>query len=378
MKILTLSNCPLIESQGSGYVIVNYARGMRAKGHEVDLFGPESLEIFPFIQKAKSHRISLGMVLCALRHIYRKNYDIVEFYGCEAWLAITLLRRIPRRRFALVSHSNGLEVQCREVIEHHLGTASHDGASLRWYQRLPIPIERAFRESDGIVTVSEFDRKFAVQRRYQPSERVLAIDNPLPDEFLGLPVRFDRDSRIGFCGMWIPRKGIAAIVQDTAALLTEFPGTTLLFAGVGEEFRKEEVFPLHLASRIEVFPCLRTKNQLRAFYESISLLIMPSIYESFGLVCAEAMACGCAVVATATGFAATLVDREEIQLMKAPHSPSLYEAVKELLVNDEFRQHLARGGYDRVQCLRWDAAVDRLESTYLDWAQRRLVLSRTL
>lgn len=42
MKILVISNCPLEESQGSGYVIINFCRGLSERRHEVDLFGPQS------------------------------------------------------------------------------------------------------------------------------------------------------------------------------------------------------------------------------------------------------------------------------------------------------------------------------------------------
>ena len=44
MRIVTLSNCPLVESQGAGYVVLRYARALRSLGHAVELAGPETFE----------------------------------------------------------------------------------------------------------------------------------------------------------------------------------------------------------------------------------------------------------------------------------------------------------------------------------------------
>ena len=45
MRILTISNCPAFEYLGSGYVIANFAKGLRALGHEVDLLQPDDYEV---------------------------------------------------------------------------------------------------------------------------------------------------------------------------------------------------------------------------------------------------------------------------------------------------------------------------------------------
>lgn len=43
MRILTLSDCPLLRHQGSGYVILGFYDELVARGHEVDLVGPDEL-----------------------------------------------------------------------------------------------------------------------------------------------------------------------------------------------------------------------------------------------------------------------------------------------------------------------------------------------
>ncbi|MFM6255505.1 MAG: glycosyltransferase, partial [Dolichospermum sp.] len=128
MKILTISNCPLIESQGSGYVIINFTRGLQERGHEVDLFGPDAYEPLQFLRgRANQYRQALGMLFFCLLQINKKKYDIIEFYGAESWLTVSFLTLFKNRHYLIVSHSNGLETHASVVMsKYHIRT--------KWYQ----------------------------------------------------------------------------------------------------------------------------------------------------------------------------------------------------------------------------------------------------
>jgi glycosyltransferase involved in cell wall biosynthesis len=359
MRILSIANCMADESLGSGYVIANFIRGMRARGHEVDFFGPDDFNFLGFVRKARSHRQSVGMLLCALRQLRTKAYDVVELWGGEAWLVTPLLSLKPRRRFLLAAHSNGLECHSDEVKLRNLGAWTLDGSKPGLLRRVLRPQWRlAFSAADGIVTVSDYDRRYAVEKKLQPPERVLAIENPLPQSFLGQRVDFSREQVIGYCGSWMPQKGSAAMRSDLPRLLAEFPQCRVRFIGVGNDFKPDAFFPNEILPRVEVIPFVSDRERLREMYRTLSILVMPSVYESFGLVAAESMACGCALAAPRTGFAADLRDREEFVAMHDPHSPSLYEAVRELLASESFR---------RVQSLKWEPAIEAVERAYVSW-----------
>ncbi len=369
MKILSLSNCPLVEQQGSGYVILNFCRGLRERGHQVDLFGPDAYTPLKFMQgRAKNYRQALGMLLFLVCQIRKQKYDIIEFYGGDAWLATTLLNWVPNRDFLLVSHSNGLEPHYYEVLIQHHRSGLGDHPFPQWYQFNQAALfVNAFTQVDAVVTVSDYDRDYALRNSYQDKSHILSIENPLSEDYLGLPVQIQRGAILGYCGSWIPRKGVKLIELDITQLLMEFPQYSFKLIGVGEDFRKENHFPPSVWSQIEVIPFVASKKQLRSLYQTLSILIAPSLYESFGLVIAEAMACGCAVVAGKTGFAAHLRNREEAMLLEKPASPSVYQAVRELLLDESLRSRIATHGYQRVQQLRWDTAVERLENAYLGW-----------
>ena len=365
MKILTLSNCPLIESQGSGYVILNYVKGLRQLGHQVDCIGPEAYEVLPQLGKAKRWRFALGMAWLALRQRLFADYDLVELYGAESWLVVVLLRACGTR-CVLVHHSNGIETLHHLEMRRNGGRDTLSGESRRWYQfRAERLLAIAFTWVDALVLVSRFEHRFAVEQAYQPPDLILAIETALPDAFLDQSPALDRPVNLGFCGSWLWRKGTDLLADAADQLLEANPHLSLHLAGVGPAFDKFAVFKPEVCDRIHVTAFIASKTDLMAWYRSISIFLVPSYSESFGLVSAEAMSCGCALVATRTGFAADLVSGEEAMVLSKFSAGQLVQAVTALLQDDNLRQRLAMQGYRRVQALRWRTTSQELERFYV-------------
>jgi glycosyltransferase involved in cell wall biosynthesis len=358
MRILTLSNCPLVATQGSGYVILGYVGELRRRGNDIDLVGPRELETPRGGPRAIRYRQMLGMAMIALRKA--SSYDLLEFYGGESWLAIELLRRRGRRPL-LVAHSNGLE-------PHATRRLAQLGPRIPAYQLdLSGLYSRAFRGADGLVMVSEFDRAFALEEGYLAPERMLVIENPLPSSYLGQPLDLERPKRLLHCGGWIGIKGVRDLAAGTAAFLESRPDWRLVLAGVGEGFRLADHFPAEVLHQIEVRGALDRETGLRQLYSRCRIAIQASVYESFGLATAEALASGCALVSTAVGLAAALRDEAEV-LWVPPASPEGITLALHRLADDEaLRRQIASGGYQRVQRLAWREAGASLESAYSSW-----------
>jgi glycosyltransferase involved in cell wall biosynthesis len=367
MRFLVISNSPLNEDQGSGYVIVNFCRKLRSRGHEVDLIGPDDYEVLKSAKKGRSYRLALGMLLACLRQLQQNKYDVIEFYGAESWLAATVLSLLPQRSFLLISHSNGLETYCNDQLSKYLGSITLDGDKPKWYQlnqnRL---MDEAFIKVDGIIALSDCDRDYCIARNYKPPNRIVTVEGALADDYFGQKCDLERQQIIGFCGSWILRKGIRSIEIALSKILSEFPNARLKLFGVGDQCAAELKIPPHLLSQVEITSFAETKDDLRAIYRSVSIFIMPSLYEGYGLVAAEAMSCGCALVTTQTGIGYSLKNREEAIIVDFD-AESLYSGIKELLLDDQLRKRIAHAGYTWVQSLRWQKAVDLLEATYTRW-----------
>lgn len=364
MKILTFSNCDLVASQGSGYVILNFARGLASRGHAVTLIGPRECMVRPHWAKARSFRLALGLWLRIARRVRAAQPDVIEFWGAESCWAVAWLARQSKRRFRIVARSNGVEPNVRETLARHGLQNYWSGARSRWYQgRLALPLTQAFSLADAVVTVSEADAEYVVHRKLQPANRVLHIDNALSRDFLGQPFEPERPKTIGYCGSWVAGKGTVVLTAAMAEVLRAEPDWRLQLVGVGDDFRIESHFPAEVRSRVSVVGFIYDKAELRRVYQSWRIALMTSYYESFGLAAAEAMASGCALVATRTGFAASLRNEQEVRLIE-PDPSQLRAAVAGLIRDDEARRRLARGGWRRVQDLSWERSTSELEAFY--------------
>ena len=364
MKILVLSNCPVVESQGSGYVVTGYVRELRERGHDVNCFGPESFECLSWVKSARAWRLAIGMAAFVFRHLRGSDYDLVELYGGESWLTVLMLR-VLRTRAVLVHHSNGLETRISQELVANFGADTHSGLPRRWYQpRAHMLIRQAFTRVDAVVVVSQIEFDFAKSMTYQPADRLLSLETPVPAVFRDVVFDPQRAMTVGYCGGWFARKGVDLVAQACTTLLRRHPKLQVRLAGVGEAFRVEEVFAADVADRVHVTPFIADKLELRDWYQQLAVLLMPSYSESFGLVVSEAMACGCAVVASKTGFAASLVTDEEALVVADYAADSYVHAVDRLLIDEALRARIAQAGHQRVQRMRWTEVGAQLEAFY--------------
>lgn len=110
-------------------------------------------------------------------------------------------------------------------------------------------------------------------------------------------------------GRFMAEKNHAELVEAFAQLAPEFPEWTLRLVGEGE-LRPEleaQVSRLGMEKRIALPGVSRNVAEE---YANASIVVLPSLYESFGLVAAEALACGRPVVAfdCCTGVAEIVSD----------------------------------------------------------------------
>jgi len=106
-------------------------------------------------------------------------------------------------------------------------------------------------------------------------------------------------------------------------------------------------------------------NELADHYRAADVVIVPSRSESFGLVAAEAQACGTPVVAANTGGLPYVVNASESGLLVDHHDPRAFAAATAaILDHPSFAERLATGGVAFSKKFSWDATADRLLELY--------------
>ena len=113
-------------------------------------------------------------------------------------------------------------------------------------------------------------------------------------------------------------------------------------------------------------------DELVGLYERAAVVACPSHREGYGVVCAEAMAHGRPVVASAVGGLLDLVVDGETGLLVAPGDvAALRSALDRLLADADLRRRLGEAARERALArLSWDAATDATLAAYEDALRR--------
>lgn len=105
---------------------------------------------------------------------------------------------------------------------------------------------------------------------------------------------------------------------------------------------------------------------LADYYRAADVVIVPSRSESFGLVAAEAQACGTPVVASNSGGLAYIVNASESGLLVDGNDPqSFAAAMKAVIEHPSFARRLSEGAVEFSERFSWEATANRLLELYV-------------
>ncbi|SEG18651.1 glycosyltransferase family 4 protein [Flavobacterium urumqiense] len=358
MKVLVLSNCPLAESQGSGYVIINTARCLESQGHEVRLVGPEELSLFDFLgNTARIYRTILGMTWWTLIHNLKK-YDFIIFYGAECFISLHIIKNILRIKIPVLLHSNGLELWVDDFMKKNQLIENK-----KWYHfNLSKYFKYCYNNVDVLLTVSKEQYDYAIDILKINKDKVFYNNLALPDLYFESVNSIEKQKIITYCGGWLSRKGVIPMVKALEIILIKYPEYSFRLIGVGNQFDINEHFSSEVIASVELIPFVQNKVDLMNLYQESEIFLFPSQIESFGLVLAEAMYCGCAAITGDTGFAAELINREEAIVLDQVNKETITGAL-ELLINDShLRNKISNKGQIKVSELTWENFNLQLQS----------------
>lgn len=110
----------------------------------------------------------------------------------------------------------------------------------------------------------------------------------------------------------------------------------------------------------------RSQDALPYYYSAADMVVMPSHYESFGMVALEAMACGTPVVASQVGGLAFLVkDGETGYVVPSDNPEALAEKLNALLQNRDLREKLGKQAARYARDYDWEIIASRIAELYI-------------
>lgn len=228
------------------------------------------------------------------------------------------------------------------------------------------------KKAQHIITVSACTKADLMRYLKIPENKITVIYHGV-DRSVFKPVC---GRRLGFpyllyVGTERPRKNLGtllrafAILKKDTSAFRHFKLLKVGSAGRTDEFRRRTISEVrHLGLEGEViFVDWVSDEDLAGYYSSATALVMPSLYEGFGLPLIEAMACGCPVIASnssslpeVAGDAGLLID---------PHDPhGLAEAMRQVITEPALRAELIEKGFKRTQRFSWERAAQETLQVY--------------
>lgn len=178
----------------------------------------------------------------------------------------------------------------------------------------------------------------------------------------GLPV-------VLYVGRLGPEKGVEQLLEAVAIVAREWPIQVVIVGG--EDVDKGEMEHLQSLSRkLGIADMIRfhssvEQDELPLYYSSADVLVLPSQYETFGLVAAEALACGLPVIASPVGAIPQLVQEGKTGFILNSSEPADLANILARFINDEdLRQRLAASARTAVTNLSWANVAERLAQEY--------------
>jgi D-inositol-3-phosphate glycosyltransferase len=348
MKIAMLSvhSCPLGKlggenTGGMNVYIRELARELARRGHLVDVYtrAHESVhdQIIQFGRNARIIHLKAGEdeeihKLAIYPHLadfasdmenFRKHnglqYDLIHsHYWLSGWAGKWI------QRWWNIPHI---------TMFHTVGAVKNSIAIGEPEPELRLDTEKELvKDCHRIIASTDKEKEALAHYYYAPKETISVIPcgvnldlfRPIDKAIALCHLGFDGEEIILFVGRIDPLKGIDNLLRA----MTYLENRRLKLVVVGGDAQSypemEKLKGLSLSLRIHdsvAFHGLVKQDLLPYFYSAADLIVVPSYYESFGLVALESLACGTPVVATKVGCVESVIRHGETGYMVIDNAP---------------------------------------------------------
>jgi glycosyltransferase involved in cell wall biosynthesis len=410
-----------MHSGGQGVYLWHLARALSHSGHEVDVFvGPPYPDPMPFANRRVElpnpqlwgKRFDPDPAALLPRPNPFRIFEPLNFYE----LAATWFGFLPEPFAFSVRAFRALISTLREGVGYDI---VHDIQSLGYgllaVRALGLPVvttihhplsvdrrssfarDRTLREALGTMEFYPVGMQAFVARRLDAvltssrasaelirrdfsvrSERLRMVWNGIDTEWFRPRPEIPRSPSELLCVARAsdPNKGVATLVRALARLPAEVT-LTLVDQDHPEHEGRRLARSMGCADRLRVVGRV-SKEELLELYARATLVVVPSLYEGFGLPAVEAMACGSPVVASAAGALREVMAVGGTGTLVPPGDPlALAKAIAELLAAPQERARRGAQARPRIEAaFSWPRVAEATACVYREIVESRRARGR--
>ena len=336
---------------GQGRYVHDLARYMRAEYKEkIFVFSPSNhinddqhIQIFPGSHKSIGKNIAFSIRLASVIEKLIDNYDLglVHLQGGPGGL---LLLKKPSAPLVYTVHHTYYQ-QARYI------------RSQGWKKILYLWEKFGYHRSNYIMCDSESTRRIVLRHygiRGIPCETIpVGVDN---NRFFPLGLERVPNSLL-FLGRLESRKGIDFLIRTIPIVKERLRDIQLFIGGDGllKSYLDYFIKANNLENNVHLLGTI-ADSALNEWYNKVSVVIIPSVFEGFGLTAIEAMACGTPVIATDVDALRDVIEDGENGLL-VPYNDieTLSTKILYLLRNQAEQSKFSINGRKKVQTVfSWD------------------------
>ncbi len=411
IAVLSVHTCPLAalggkETGGMNLYVREVARELGRMGVHVDVFtrsqNPEIPRVVPLGANARVVHLRAGPEAPMPREAVHRHLD-------EFVTNLETFRRGEGVDYSLL-HSHywlsgvaGLTLSRRWGVPliqmfHTLGQLKNEVARSSEEREPDLRIaeeERIVAAADCLVASNPVERAHLVWYYRAAAEGIRVIPCGVDTELFRPMDQGEAKAALGlgpapvllYVGRLSPIKGLETLLEALPRVPRPGEPVPALFIIGGDADEPENGHVLSLRERVAAlgldgavrFLGAQPQEGLRLYYGAAAVTVMPSYYESFGMVALEAMACGTPVIASRVGGLTTTVQDGVTGYLVAEGDPLvLADRIATILGDAGLRHRLGREAARRAAQYRWPCvaeAVCRLYAEFRPAAGRHLALA---
>ncbi|MFM6136188.1 MAG: glycosyltransferase family 4 protein [Sphaerospermopsis kisseleviana] len=344
--------------QNRGNLVEVFAESYHRSGVEIEASGVRIHRIQ--VQNGKLFSNEIAPVF-AERHAVVK-FDVLEGpdFGADAAGAIRLVPEIPLVVKLHTPHTICRQVQTATIREPFSKLRPKLGAFHQWLN--PRSIENIEKnhahDADVIAAPSNLIGKLLIKQWKLDRQKVQIF--PLPyipsPETLSIPIEQKASQVVTFVGRLEIRKGVLELAQAIPDILKHCPDAKFRFVGQAmqspnpkqnmQEYLEKLLHPYcHSLEFIGQVP----NSQISFILSQTDVCIFPSLFDSVGLVCLDAMAAGRAVIGSIASGMVEIINTDSVGRLVSPNSPQqITQSTIELLQNPELRVQIGIAARERI------------------------------